>query len=212
MADSSKSEHDGADGPPVADPPGQSETDVATPERRRFLATIGKVAMVGGLAASYGTCAAFSGRFLYPAGSRPSGWQFVIQAERMSVGDAITYRAPGGAPISIARQGGRGGLADFIALSQTCPHLGCQVHWEPHNDRFFCPCHNGVFTPDGKAVSGPPAEAGQDLPRYPLKIEGGLPYADVPLTALSRAAAPATEPRGADMARCRELTPEPEQT
>ena len=33
-----------------------------------------------------------------------------------------------------------------------------------------------AFDPEGKPVSGPPKAAGQELSRYPLKIEGGLLY------------------------------------
>ena len=67
----------------------------------------------------------------------------------------------------------------FAALSSVCPHLGCQVHWQPQNDRFFCPCHNGVFAPDGTGIGGPPGDAGQSLPRYPLKLENGLLFIEV---------------------------------
>ncbi len=67
-----------------------------------------------------------------------------------------------------------------MALSSTCPHLGCKVHWEAPENRFFCPCHNGAFDPSGRAIAGPPAEAGQSLGRYPLRIEGGLLYIEVP--------------------------------
>jgi Rieske Fe-S protein len=73
------------------------------------------------------------------------------------------------------------GLAQnsFVALSNVCPHLGCLVHWEAQNDRFFCPCHNGVFDPTGKATAGPPAAAGQFLPEYPLKIVDGSLYIEM---------------------------------
>jgi len=66
------------------------------------------------------------------------------------------------------------------ALSSTCPHLGCQVRWEAQNDRFFCPCHNGVFDQSGVATAGPPGEAGQSLPKYELKVEDGLLHIAVP--------------------------------
>ncbi|MHC4822169.1 MAG: QcrA and Rieske domain-containing protein [Planctomycetota bacterium] len=99
----------------------------------------------------------------------------------------MTYVAPGGARVVIARQGAAAEAESFMALSSTCPHLGCQVHWEAHNDRFFCPCHNGVFDPSGKGTEGPPGDAGQDLPRYPLKVEGGLLYIEVPLPTVASA-------------------------
>ena len=96
------------------------------------------------------------------------------------------YRSPAGESVTIARRGTGGTAEDFVALSSTCPHLGCQVHWEPQNTRFFCPCHNGVFDPTGRAVSGPPAEAGHSLPRYALEVRDGLIYIPVPTEELRR--------------------------
>jgi hypothetical protein len=63
--------------------------------------------------------------------------------------------------------------------------LGCQVRWEPQNNRYFCPCHNGTFDTTGKATGGPPGEAGQSLPRYGLRIDSGLLYIEVPVEHLS---------------------------
>lgn len=42
------------------------------------------------------------------------------------------------------------------ALSATCTHLGCQVQWVPKEKKFRCPCHGGVYGPDGAVLSGPP--------------------------------------------------------
>jgi menaquinol-cytochrome c reductase iron-sulfur subunit len=42
------------------------------------------------------------------------------------------------------------------ALSATCTHLGCQVRWEAKNKKFRCPCHGGVYAPDGTVLEGPP--------------------------------------------------------
>lgn len=68
----------------------------------------------------------------------------------------------------------------FAALSSTCPHLGCQVQWQPQHGRFLCPCHNGAFDASGRAIQGPPADAGQFLSSFPLKIEEGLLLIEVP--------------------------------
>ncbi|MCB1055389.1 MAG: Rieske 2Fe-2S domain-containing protein [Acidobacteria bacterium] len=149
--------------------------------RRETLGWLSKVGMVAGLVAAYGTLAAFMGRFLFPARPPARGWMFVTEVDRLGPGSALRYRTPAGAQVNIARQGKGEAASDFVALSSTCPHLGCQVHWESQNDRFFCPCHNGVFTPEGKAIAGPPAEAGQSLGRYPLKVDGGLLFIEVPL-------------------------------
>jgi Rieske Fe-S protein len=157
------------------------QPEPAAPDRRGFLSRASTLAMFGGLAAAYGTLAGFMGRFLYPARAQTRDWLFVTDVAGMKEGAALNYRTPAGARVVVARQGRTGTAEDFIALSSTCPHLGCQVHWEPQNDRFFCPCHNGVFTPRGKAIEGPPAKEGMELPRYPLKVEGGLLYIEVPV-------------------------------
>ena len=59
-----------------------------------------------------------------------------------------------------------------------------QVHWQSNNDRFFCPCHNGAFDKSGQPISGPPKDSNKALPRYPLKIEKGLLFIEVPTEAL----------------------------
>ena len=155
-----------------------------SPDRRDFLATASTAALAAGLAGGYGALGAMGLRYLYPARKRPRGWLFVAQVERVAMGASIAWRAPTGEGIAIARQGTGGSVDDFVALSSTCPHLGCQVHWEGANDRFFCPCHNGVFDKEGKGVSGPPGDAKQSLARFPLKVEDGLLYIEVPLDRL----------------------------
>lgn len=141
--------------------------------RRSFLARASGGAMAVGLAASYGTCAGLGARFLYPEGEGAGAWVFVTTLARLRPGASLTYATPAGATVAIARLGEAGDAADFVALSSVCPHLGCQVHWEAQHDRFFCPCHNGVFDPAGRATGGPPAEAGQSLTRYPLEVRDG---------------------------------------
>lgn len=41
------------------------------------------------------------------------------------------------------------------AFSTVCPHLGCGVDWDEPQRRFVCPCHDSIFSPDGKVLSGP---------------------------------------------------------
>ena len=154
-------------------------------DRRTFLEKSSKVAMAAGLVGGYGGLGAAALRFLYPAKPDELSWQFVAEVTAIPEEGAIRYRGPSGETINIARQGREGSEGDFIALSSTCPHLGCQVRWEAQNSRFFCPCHNGVFTPDGVAIGGPPGEAGQRLSRYDLKIEGGLLHIAVPIRRLA---------------------------
>jgi len=155
--------------------------------RRGFLKHASRAAMTAGLLGGYGGFAAVAGRYLYPARTGDLAWQFVTDVDAVAVGDAIRYQGPSGETINIARRARNGTADDFIALSSTCPHLGCQVRWEGQNNRFFCPCHNGVFDPTGKAIAGPPGEAGQSLPRYELRVEGGVLHIGVPLPQLAAA-------------------------
>jgi len=76
--------------------------------------------------------------------------------------------------VVVARQVARTAAEDFLALSSVCSQLGCRVHRESQNDRFFSPCHNGAFDRDGKPISGPPQAANQSLVGFPLKLENGL--------------------------------------
>lgn len=134
--------------------------------RRGFL-----IAAFAALAAAYGTFASFLGRFLQPEAKQRS-WLYVAPARDLVGAEALRFETPSGAVVNIARQGGD----RIVALSSTCPHLGCMVNWEPHNNRFFCPCHNGVFDPSGRAIAGPPADAGQSLLEFPVEEREGLLY------------------------------------
>jgi Rieske Fe-S protein len=140
--------------------------------------------MGGGLLAGYGAFAAMAGRFLY-SDQDDSIWHFVALTRDLGLGEARSYQTPGGARIVIARQSEGETVTSFVALSSTCPHLGCQVHWEAHNRRFFCPCHNGAFDSSGKATEGPPAQSRQELVRYELEVRNGLLFVRIPSRALS---------------------------
>jgi Rieske Fe-S protein len=140
--------------------------------------------MAGGLAAGYGTLGVMLGRFVYPADAKDMGWLFVCTVDQLRPGEALDFVTPAGAKVVIARQGEGTSEADFLALSSVCPHLGCRVHWEGPNDRFFCPCHNGAFDKSGAPIAGPPQAANQSLVRFPLKVENGLLFLEAPLAAM----------------------------
>jgi menaquinol-cytochrome c reductase iron-sulfur subunit len=57
----------------------------------------------------------------------------------------------------------------YVAMSNTCTHLGCRVRWIADQDQFFCPCHNAAFDKEGLVLSGPPP---RPLDRYDVKVEG----------------------------------------
>lgn len=57
----------------------------------------------------------------------------------------------------------------IVAFGPNCTHLGCAYHWEAGQKDFLCPCHNSVFSIDGKVVSGP---APRPLDRFQTKLQG----------------------------------------
>lgn len=153
--------------------------------RRGLFSSASRAAMGAGLVAGYGTAGVMAGRYLYPADERALRWVFVCTLDRLGRGDSLVFVTPLGERVTVARQGDGESVEDFVALSSTCPHLGCQVHWQGARDRFFCPCHNGVFDPTGKALEGPPADAGTDLPRYPLEVRDSMLFMRVPIEGLT---------------------------
>jgi cytochrome b6-f complex iron-sulfur subunit len=60
---------------------------------------------------------------------------------------------------------------DIIALSETCPHLGCRVPYIDENTRFECPCHGSKFTREGFYIEGP-SPRGMDS--YETEVVDGI--------------------------------------
>jgi menaquinol-cytochrome c reductase iron-sulfur subunit len=65
----------------------------------------------------------------------------------------------------------------IVALSPVCKHLGCTVSWntDPANEnKFFCPCHYGLYDKDGKNVPGTPPLAPLDV--FVSEVKDGYLY------------------------------------
>lgn len=64
---------------------------------------------------------------------------------------------------------------DIIALSPICKHLGCTVTWagdDGNPERFFCPCHNGLYEKNGENVPGTPPTG--PLDQYEVGVSDGF--------------------------------------
>lgn len=141
------------------------------PARRNFLTW---ALMFTGLLAGYGAGALHFFKYLVPLRSeRRRREMFIGTLADIPVGSTRTVRDPRGSEIIVARTANNptDPAKDFRALSTKCPHLGCRIHWEAGKDRFRCPCHEGIFTADGKAISGPPAQEKKNLIEYDVRVD-----------------------------------------
>ncbi len=136
--------------------------------RRAFLANL---LMGGGLVVGAGTFLRDVWQFLYPdIGQRQFNKFMVAKVEDLPVGKARKLEI-GQVPIHVVHL-----EEGFKVYSGICPHLGCLVKWEENKSRFYCPCHKGIFAPDGKVLSGPPP---RPLDEYKVTIENELVFIEV---------------------------------
>ena len=143
--------------------------ETGTKDRRDFLSW---VLMWIGTALGYGLGAVFFLKYLVPMGAKVRYREmYAGSLNELKVGESKKIRTPSGDTFLMAR------TSDGVrVLSDVCPHLGCRVHWQADTRTFYCPCHQGVFTDEGVAIKGPPADAGQRLARLETVIRGGAVY------------------------------------
>lgn len=67
----------------------------------------------------------------------------------------------------------------LLAISQKCPHLGCQVPFCDSSGRFECPCHGSVFDIGGEWIEGPSPIG---MTQYPITVEAGAVVVDTSTT------------------------------
>lgn len=66
---------------------------------------------------------------------------------------------------------------EVTALSPVCTHLGCTVAFgtnAEHPERFYCPCHFGMFDKEGINIAGTPPTRPLDV--YDVVVEDGKVY------------------------------------
>ncbi|MFC2030767.1 ubiquinol-cytochrome c reductase iron-sulfur subunit [Chloroflexota bacterium] len=64
---------------------------------------------------------------------------------------------------------------DYVALSATCPHLGCILFWNTERQVIACPCHEAYFNTTGAVISGPPPAP---LDVFRVQLEGDQIYVE----------------------------------
>ena len=141
-----------------------------SPARRGFLAN---TLMIVGVVAGYGLGLLHFVQYLIPLRRKAARRElFAGTLDELPIGASRRLKDLRGEEITLARvaEDRDDPAKGFRALSSICPHLGCKVHWESANNRFFCPCHNGVFDKDGIAVSGPPAKEKKNLSTFEVRV------------------------------------------
>ena len=132
-----------------------------TTGRRGFL---GRLAMLVGLIAAYGTGAVYALQFLLPGKKKARYRQLLVTSfsELPKDGNKVFKDLSGREIVLVNTEHG------LKALSTACTHLGCKVYWEPEQGQFYCPCHEGFFDVNGNVVSGPPP---RPLDSYEVKLD-----------------------------------------
>ena len=147
----------------------------ANPTRRTFIEVV--IAVLGaGIAFAVGIPVV--GALLSPLTARADKekWVTVGPAEQFPEGKTVrtVYKrvkrdgwmeSESSATVFITRKG-----EEYRVLSSICTHLGCSVNWEESANRFHCPCHNGLYAPDGKVIGGPPP---RPLTLYQARVTSG---------------------------------------
>jgi Rieske Fe-S protein len=66
--------------------------------------------------------------------------------------------------------------SDLVVFSRSCTDLGCPLDYDQGSACFFCPCHGGIFAPDGQRLAGPPNGS---MFRYAHRVRDGVLEVDV---------------------------------
>ena len=150
---------------------GRSPSRPETPEgaqrlpRRRALRLLGGVLGAAvGLGGSISGCG--GGEERSGAGADRVPDSVSVPLERLAGGERVRVTV-GGEPVEVRRDGER-----IIARSLLCTHFGCVVAWNAEQQRYVCPCHDGIYAPDGRVVGGPPS---RPLPELPVeRVDGAV--------------------------------------
>lgn len=155
-------------------PAGDAPRDVVMPRRRFLSELIWGLSAIATLAVGIPIVG-----FLFAPLFRatPRRWRTVGTSDSFPVGTTTEVSFLDASPLPWAGVTARTAAwlrreseGEFIAFSVHCTHLGCPVRWLPNAELFMCPCHGGVFYPNGEVAAGPPP---RPLVRYPVRVQDG---------------------------------------
>ena len=79
-----------------------------------------------------------------------------VEALPRGHGGVVEYR---GEKLGVYKDDG----GEVFCVSVRCPHLGCQLEWNPDEKSWDCPCHGSRFDYRGRLLDGP-AQRDADVP------------------------------------------------
>ncbi|MHC1737708.1 MAG: ubiquinol-cytochrome c reductase iron-sulfur subunit [Ignavibacteriaceae bacterium] len=133
--------------------------------RRNF---IRKLFVGGGLLVSSALLLRNGIAYIFPSMESPPLRKMLVgRVSEIKVGEAKEVQVGDSSLYLVRNEDG------FKVLSSVCTHLGCKVNWEAHRNRFYCPCHKGIFDATGNVVEGPPPRA---LDEFKVETDNNLIY------------------------------------
>ncbi len=145
-----------------------ADNELKSTSRRDFLA---RIFMGGGLIVAATAFLRDVWQFLYPDTSKHTFTKFMVaNVDDIPLGKTREIEV-GGVPLHVVHL-----KEGFKVFSGICTHLGCLVKWEGNKNRFYCPCHGGVFATDGHVLAGPPP---RPLDEYKVTIDHNIVFIQV---------------------------------
>ncbi len=132
-------------------------------DRKNFLLTLGKGAVVAGLVYCAG-CASNNSDV-------PTAPTNVDMTLDLSLSQYSALNNVGGSIITNGIIVGRTSTTSFVAVSVACTHQGTNVQFQLNNNRFYCPNHGSTYSLNGNVTNGP---AARSLTKYNTSFSGNI--------------------------------------
>jgi cytochrome b6-f complex iron-sulfur subunit len=138
------------------------------PENSKRRAFLKNFAIIGTLFVAIGMFFRNLWEYIYPPKEKKKYHKYLVaKIDSVPVGKAKEIKL-GKTPVFVVH------LPDgYRVFSGICTHLGCIVRWEEEKQRFFCPCHKGIYDKTGKVIGGPPP---RPLDQYKVEVDKNLVY------------------------------------